>query len=1154
MKSDYPLPHHAGNKVYWHQLPGPAMAQVLAAHLRKHTQESALIVTADPKSAEALQTQLQFFAPDLSFLYFPDREILPYDHFSPHQDLISERLTCLSQLLHSKRALVITSVASTMQRVSDKTHLGQHSFAIRSGDNISPQRFRDNLVEQGYIHVPQVLSHGEFALRGALLDVYPMGAELPIRIEWNDDDIDSIRDFDPETQLSLTQRQQLLLLPAREFPLTEAAIKLFRERWREQFPGNPLECPMYQAVSKGLPLAGVETYFPLLCEQTTWLFDYLPENCLLWRTDSVDDALTQYWQDIEERYRNQQIDRHRPLLAPNALFLNPDVWYTKAKAYPQYVLSVEPTAKPDNIHYNFDFEALANLTVDIKKQEPLSALQTWLDSHPGKTLFAAESKGRIEVLRDLLAKADIHPHYVDNWAAYMQASSPFNITLADWESGYYQTSTGINLISEAALLGSRIKPSTRTRKSKNFDPEQAIKHLAELVIGSPVVHIDYGIGRFEGLQTLTIGDVTNEYLTLSYAGDDKLYVPVASLHVISRYSGIDAEHAPLTKLGTGQWEKAKKKAAEDIRDVAAELLVLYAKRAAKPGHALTAKQEDYQQFAAQFAFETTPDQQQTIEAVLTDMAKSTPMDRLVCGDVGFGKTEVAMRAAFVAVMAGKQVAVLTPTTLLAEQHLQTFRDRFAEWPIKVHALSRFRGGKESLQILKSLAEGGIDIVIGTHKLLGEQVQFKDLGLLIIDEEHRFGVTHKERLKTMSTDVHVLTLTATPIPRTLNMAVSGLRDLSIIATPPLKRLTIKTFVHERSISLIREAILRELLRGGQVFFLHNDVNSIGRCADELKQLVPEATIDIGHGQMSERQLEQVMINFYHQRFQILVCTTIIETGIDIPTANTIIIDDADHFGIAQLHQLRGRVGRSHHQAYAYLFTPPNVKLSTNAQKRLETIAMYDDLGIGFTLASHDLEIRGAGELLGDEQSGNIQAIGFSLYQELLDRAIASLRIHGDTGFHDLLPPTTDIDLRLSALIPEDYVGDVHERLMLYKRINSIKTIEELPTLKAEFIDRFGTLPLPTLHLFAIAELKLCANTLGIKKIDAHANGGRIEFHPKPNIDPAIIFQLIQQKSSIFKLEGGQTLKYQLAGEAAPERIKQVDWVLQQLSSQPNLSKK
>ncbi len=1147
MNQGYPLPHQAGDKVYWQQLPGPAMAQVLAAHLTKHAKQSALVVTTSPKDAESLLTELRFFAPDLPFHYFPDREILPYDHFSPHQDLISERLSCLYQILQNERVLLITSVASTMQQVSDKTHLGQQSFAIRVGDKVSPQRFRDNLCAQGYIHVPQVLSHGEFSLRGALLDVYPMGAKQPVRIEWDDDDIDSLRDFDPETQLSLEQRTQLFILPAREFPLTETSIKLFREQWREYFPGNPLEYPMYQAVSQGLPLAGVEIYFPLFNTQNTWLFDYLPKDCLIWRDQHVDKAIYHYWQDIEERYQNQRIDRLRPLLQPKYLFLSPDQWYVKAKHYPQCVLAATSTEAQDSTHYHFDFEALPSLQIDIKKTMPLNTLQTWQQTHNGKILFAAESKGRLEVLRELLAKGHFQTVYVETWADFQQSPHPINITIADWDGGYYQTSTGISLISESVLLGSRIKASTRTRKTKHFDPEQAIRHLAELVIGAPVVHIDYGIGRFEGLQTLTISGVTNEYLTLSYAGNDKLYVPVASLHVISRYSGIDAEHAPLTKLGTGQWDKAKKKAAEDIRDVAAELLVLYAKRAAKPGHPLSSRQQDYEQFASQFAFETTPDQQQTIDAVLADLAKPTPMDRLVCGDVGFGKTEVAMRAAFVAVMAGKQVALLAPTTLLAEQHLQTFRDRFAEWPVRIHALSRFRGGKESLQILKSLAEGGIDIVIGTHKLLSEQVQFKDLGLLIIDEEHRFGVTHKERLKAMSTDVDVLTLTATPIPRTLNMAVSGLRDLSIIATPPLKRLTIKTFVHERSHSLIREAVLRELLRGGQVFFLHNDINSIARCADELKQLVPEASIDIGHGQMSERQLEQVMINFYHQRFQILVCTTIIETGIDIPTANTIIIDNADHFGLAQLHQLRGRVGRSHHQAYAYLFTPPEITLSSNAKKRLETIAMYDDLGIGFTLASHDLEIRGAGELLGDEQSGNIQAIGFSLYQELLDRAISSLKINGETTFHDLLPPTTDIDLRLSALIPEDYVGDIHERLMLYKRINSVKMAEDLPALKAEFIDRFGSLPLPTLHLFAIAELKLRASALGIRKMDAHAKGGRIEFQEKPQIDPMIIFQLIQKQSATFQLDGSQAIKYQLASETPAERIEHAKWVLQQLSA-------
>lgn len=967
------------------------------------------------------------------------------------------------------------------------------------------------------------MEHGEFATRGALLDLYPMGSDEPYRIDFFDDEIDSLRIFDVDTQRTLSEVEAINLLPAHEFPTDKNAIELFRSQWREQFEVRRDAEHIYQQVSKSAWPAGIEYWQPLFFSQPLpSLFSYLPANTLIVNTGDLEGAAERFWQDVNQRYESRRVDPMRPLLAPDTLWLRVDALFVELKAWPRIALKTdELPAKTGNT--NLDYHALPDLAVQAQHKSPLDNLRRFIESFDGSVIFSVESEGRRETLQDLLGRIKLAPALIQRLDQAETAGRYMMVGAA--EHGFLDGLRRRALICESDLLGERVS-RRRQDNRRTINTDTLIRNLAELHPGQPVVHLEHGVGRYVGLTTLEAGGIKAEYLILSYAGEDKLYVPVSSLHLISRYAGGADENAPLHKLGGDAWTRARQKAAERVRDVAAELLDIYAQRAAKAGFAFKHNREQYQLFCQSFPFETTPDQEQAINAVLSDMCQPLAMDRLVCGDVGFGKTEVAMRAAFLAVENGKQVAVLVPTTLLAQQHFDNFRDRFATWPIRIEMMSRFRSAKEQQQVLDDAAEGKVDIIIGTHKLLQSDLRWKDLGLLIVDEEHRFGVRHKERIKAMRADVDILTLTATPIPRTLNMAMSGMRDLSIIATPPARRLAVKTFVREYDSLVVREAILREVLRGGQVYYLYNDVENIEKAAQRLAELVPEARIAIGHGQMRERDLERVMNDFHHQRFNVLVCTTIIETGIDIPSANTIIIERADRFGLAQLHQLRGRVGRSHHQAYAYLLTPNPKAMGTDAHKRLEAIASLEDLGAGFALATHDLEIRGAGELLGEDQSGQMTTVGFSLYMELLESAVDALKNGREPSLEDLTSSQTEVELRMPALLPEDFIPDVNTRLSLYKRIASAKNDGELDELKVELIDRFGQLPDAARNLLQCAALRLHAQKLGIKRIESNERGGFIEFGDNNRVDPGYLIGLLQGNPQVYRLDGPSKLKFTL----------------------------
>lgn len=1097
-----------------------------------------LVVTPDTLMANRLEAAVKFFSPDSTILNFPDWETLPYDHFSPHQDIISQRLATLARLDAAKRALLLVPITTLMQRIVPNNYIQATSLYITCGEKKSIEDLRKNLQLGGYHCVSQVLTRGEFAVRGSILDIFPMGSDLPFRIDFTDDEIDSIRYFDPETQRSIEKIQKINLLPVREFPLSESAIDFFRQQWRENFIGNPLNCPLYEAVSEGRTPPGIEYYLPLFFSKTQLLIDYLPEKSLVLQINNIKSPAENFWREINERYDQLRHDIERPILTPKQLYVDTDTLFSQLKEFPRVLLQQTPGTTVD-IHHSL-VKKFPNLSINHKLQQPLEHLQAFLNEFlknpQARVLFCVESAGRREVLLDLLNKFSIEVYRCKTWQEFLSVSEPISIIVAPLEEGFYLEKPALALISEAQLFGNQIIQKRQTKR-KGLDARTIIRNLAELTEGDPVFHIDHGVGRYRGLQHLKIDEQENEFLIVEYAGKAKLYVPVAALNLISRYSGSDSEHAPLHSLGSDQWEKAKRKAAEQMRDVAAELLDIYAQRATHKGYAFHLPEHDYQAFTAQFPFTETRDQEQAIQHVIKDMTSERTMDRLICGDVGFGKTEVAMRAAFLAVQSNKQVAILVPTTLLAQQHYQNFSDRFAEWPVQIEMISRFRSAGLQKKILERLQMGKIDILIGTHRLLSKELQFSRLGLLIIDEEHRFGVQQKERLKALRAEVDILSLTATPIPRTLNMALSGLRELSIIATPPARRLSIKTFVQMRNTSLIREAILRELLRGGQVYFLHNQVDSIEKIARELETLVPEARIQVAHGQLRETQLERVMLDFYHQRFNVLVCTTIIETGIDVPSANTIIIDRADKFGLAQLHQLRGRVGRSHHQAYAYLMTPPKEIMTADAIKRLDAFTSLEDLGAGFTLAMHDLEIRGAGEVLGEQQSGNMHSIGFSLYMELLEQTVAALK----SGKGPPLKPLSsavEIDLQISALIPENYLPDVHTRLILYKRIAHVKNTVELEQLQIEMIDRFGLLPKALKNLFQLSELKLLAQKIGIKKIVSGPQGGRIEFNKNPSINLQDILYLIQKHPDLYKLDGPKHLRFNFVQSTSELRIKNI----------------
>ncbi|MBF8693206.1 transcription-repair coupling factor [Pseudomonas fulva] len=1134
-------------KQTWGNLPGAALSLAIA-EAASSAGRFTLLLTADSQAADRLEQELKFFAPELPVLPFPDWETLPYDLFSPHQDIISQRIASLYRLPELSHGILVVPITTALHRLAPTRFLLGSSLVLDVGQTIDVEQMRSRLEASGYRCVDTVYEHGEFAVRGALIDLFPMGSKLPYRIDLFDDEIETLRTFDPETQRSIDKVDSIRLLPAREFPMQKEEVTRFKARFRERFDVDFRRSAIFQDLASGIIPSGIEYYLPLFFEETSTLFDYLPADTQVFSLPGVEQAAEHFWNDVRGRYEDRRGDLSRPLLPPAELFMPVEDCFARLKQWPRVVVSRDDL-DPGAGRQRFAARPLPDLAIEAKANQPLAALAGFLDQFDGRVLFTAESAGRREVLLELLERLKLRPNTVEGWTDFVTGSERLNITIAPLDEGLLLDDSAMALIAESPLFGQRVMQRRRRDKRGETANDAVIKNLTELREGAPVVHIDHGVGRYLGLATLEIDGQAAEFLTLQYAEGAKLYVPVANLHLIARYTGSDDALAPLHRLGSETWQKAKRKAAEQVRDVAAELLDIYARRAARKGYAFADPAADYATFSAGFPFEETPDQQAAIEAVRADMLAPKPMDRLVCGDVGFGKTEVAMRAAFIAVHSGRQVAVLVPTTLLAQQHYNSFRDRFADWPVTVEVMSRFKSAKEVANAAAELAEGKIDILIGTHKLLQDDVRFKDLGLAIIDEEHRFGVRQKEQLKALRSEVDILTLTATPIPRTLNMAVAGMRDLSIIATPPARRLSVRTFVMEQNNSTVKEALLRELLRGGQVYYLHNDVKTIEKCAADLAELVPEARIGIGHGQMRERELEQVMSDFYHKRFNVLVASTIIETGIDVPSANTIVIERADKFGLAQLHQLRGRVGRSHHQAYAYLLTPTRQKVSGDAEKRLEAIANTQDLGAGFVLATNDLEIRGAGELLGDGQSGQIQAVGFTLYMEMLERAVKAIRKGTQPNLEQPLGGGPEINLRLPALIPEDYLPDVHARLILYKRIASAADEEGLKDLQVEMIDRFGLLPEPTKNLMRLTLLKLQAEKLGIKKVDAGPNGGKLEFEAETPVDPLTLIKLIQGQPKRYKFEGATQFRFMVPMERPDERFNTLEALFERLTPKP-----
>lgn len=1137
------LPVSANQRLFWDKAYG-STASLAISRAAAAADAPLVLICPDSESVERTVRELKYFCSsadsesEIPVFGFPDWETLPYDNFSPHQDIISDRLRTLYHLPELTRGIVVLSINSLMHRLAPRHYVVASSLDIAVGQTLHIDTLRQQLTLANYQSVDSVNEHGEFAVRGSIIDLYPMGSELPYRIDLFDDEIDSIRLFDPESQRTITRVDEIRLLPGREYPMHEAGITDFRRRFRETFDVDLRQCPLYQDVGDGINSPGLEYYLALFFDELNSLFDFLPENsliCTLGELTQIEEAGSTFWRDINTRYEDRQIDRYRPILKPQRVFLPVADVLGEIQNYRR----IEFRQHADAI--SLGSQPMPDLASNTKLGNPLQELEKFLEHSQARVLFCAESPGRVETLKEILRQIQISPTQLDSWQKFIEGDMQAAITVAPLDQGIWLPDANLALVTESQIFGNRVAQRRRRRKSET-NTELVIKHLTELHIGDAVVHIDHGVGRYLGLQTITTGDQSTEFLTLEYANQAKLYVPVDSLHLISRYSGADQDHAPLNTLGTDAWQKTKRKAAEKIRDVAAELLDIYARRQARKGFQYQIEQDEYDKFAASFPFEETADQENAIEAVIADMQSEGAMDRLVCGDVGFGKTEVAMRAAFIAVQNNKQVALLVPTTLLAQQHYETFRDRFADWPIAVEVISRFKSTSEQNEALRKVKQGKIDILIGTHKLLHGDIDYNNLGLLIIDEEHRFGVRQKEKLKSLRANVDILNLTATPIPRTLNMALSGIRDLSLIVTPPAKRLSVKTFVREHQDSLIKEAVSRELLRGGQVFYLHNEVKTIERAAEHLKEIIPQARISIAHGQMAEKDLERIMADFYHKRQNILVCTTIIETGIDIPSANTIIIHRADKFGLAQLHQLRGRVGRSHHQAYAYLLLPEHSRLSSEAQKRIDAIQAASTLGAGFTLASHDLEIRGAGELLGDEQSGHMQKIGFTLYTEMLEEAVNAIKA-GRTPSPDLQSANAvEINLRIPALIPEDYLPDVHIRLIMYKRIASCHDDDELEDLQVEMIDRFGLLPRPLKILFRLTQLKLRAQSFGIAKIDANVNSGRIEFGPQTRVDPLSLVQLIQSNPQSYKLSGANQLHFKHSCEEAEEKLDLIDSLL------------
>jgi len=1120
MPFDLQAPPKAGHRLTLPTLHGSADSYALSqsAAALKRLNRMLTIFVAEATDAQRLQAEISWFGSEaqLRCHVLPDWETLPYDAFSPHQDLVSERLATLYEVGHGQSDVLIVPVATALLRMAPPSFLAAYTFFFKQGATLNEVQLKSQLTLAGYSHVSQVMSPGEYAVRGGLIDLFPMGSALPYRLDLFGETIESIRTFDADTQRTIYPVNEVRLLPGREFPMDEAARIAFRKRWREEFEGDPSRTRIYKDIGSGIASAGIEYYLPLFFEQTASLFDYLPESGCICMLGEIDVAIRRFWTDTTSRYTFLKSDRERPVLAPTALFLRDEDFFTLAKPYGRLVVKNNPD---ENQGIS---SALPDVAVNRRLDDPLANLRAFLLRSSQRVMLCAESNGRRETLQQYFKEYDVHPVICDSLTDFFTSEAPLMLGVAPLFAGF-SLDNGLTFITETELYANVVRRSTGKKKQEGATQvESMVRDLSELKIGDPVVHVQHGIGRYQGLIAMDLGEGETEFLFLEYAKETKLYVPVSQLHVISRYSGASQEDAPLHALGSGAWEKAKRKAAQQCHDTAAELLNLYARRALRKGHAFEYSAHDYQAFAESFGFEETLDQAAAINAVVSDMTSGKPMDRLICGDVGFGKTEVALRAAFVAVMGGKQVAILAPTTLLAEQHAQTFADRFADWPVKIAELSRFRSGKEITAAIKGMNDGTIDIVIGTHKLLSDDVKFSQLGLVIIDEEHRFGVRQKESLKALRAEVDVLTLTATPIPRTLGMALEGLRDFSIIATAPQKRLAIKTFVRSEDESVLREACLRELKRGGQVYFLHNEVDTIQNRKDMLERLLPEARIAIAHGQMHERDLEKVMRDFVAQRYNILLCTTIIETGIDVPTANTIIMHRADKFGLAQLHQLRGRVGRSHHQAYAYLLVHDVKGLTKLAQRRLDAIVQMEELGSGFYLAMHDLEIRGAGEVLGDNQSGEMIEIGFQLYSEMLNEAVRCLKEGKEPDLAAPLATTTEINLHTPALLPNDFCGDVHERLSLYKRLSNAGSFDAIDTLQEELIDRFGKLPEPVVALVETHRLRVLAKSVGIFKIDAHSDAAVLQFIEKPPIDPMRIVDLIQKNRHI-KLNGQDKLR-------------------------------
>lgn len=1131
------------NKIKWGNLTGCSFALAMAQLATQHAAPY-VIITQDIHTAEQLKREILFFTESkLNVQLFPDWETLPFDHFSPHEDIVSKRLALLNKLPQLTHGIVIASIHTLMHKLAPKQHVQGQGVNLKINDNMDLTAFCTQLTHAGYHHVEQVIQHGEFAHRGAIIDFFPMGYAHPIRIELFDDEIASLRSFNVDTQRTIQQIKQIKqILPAYEFPLTTEAIDQFKQNWRERFTNTPRDASMYQAISNGQAAAGCQYYLPLFFTQLASLFDYLPKETILLLEDTSLAAGEHFTTEIIERHEQLQYDITRPICPPNELFLSCDNFLQGASHFSQIKWSQAKLTDKTG-HTNYSTKALPQIAIEHQKKEPLSALKTWLTRCGQRVLFCTQSAGRCENVQELLKEHSIETTKVTSWHEFNSSDIKLGIIVGEIETGCQLIPENITIISENELYGQQ--PKIRKNKQTEIDPDLIIRNLLELQIGAPVVHVEMGIGRYQGLSVIATDGIEAEYLTLEYANNDKVYIPIYNLHLILRYTGGDADNAPLQKLGNKQWDKAKQKAQRRATDVAAELLKVYSQRQIKQGFAFNAENINYPTFCQQFGFMETPDQAKAITDVITDMQQDTPMDRLICGDVGFGKTEVAMRAAFIAAQNNKQTIILVPTTLLANQHLTTFSTRFALWPINLVILSRMQTTTQQRQALHDIETGKADIVIGTHKLLNQAIKYKDLGLLIIDEEHRFGVKQKEKIKSLRTNIDILTLTATPIPRTLNMALSGTRDLSIIATPPEKRLSIKTFVHAYDQSLIREAITRELMRGGQVIFLHNDIATIPATAASIKELIPQAQLAVAHAQLARNELESIMTGFYQQKFNILICTTIVESGIDIPTANTIIINKANRFGLAELHQLRGRVGRSHHQAYAYLLIADYKALNRDAKKRLEVISQVSHLGAGFSLATHDLEIRGAGELLGEEQSGHIHAIGFSLYLEMIEQAVQTLKTGQSSNDTTNKNNEVTIDLKTTALFPKEYISDVNIRLQIYKQLAECKSSEEVLDLRAQIIDRFGTLPPAAQQLFTNSKLKFYAQKNDIKSIELGSKYGYIQFTQNPKINFSKIIVLIQQQPKIYSLKGPDILRFKINKNDTQTTIQQIQTLMTEL---------